>query len=81
MALGRISYSAYLYHLPSLLLLNAFAPAAGGPTALPLWIAMVVVMAAASHRYVEQPYLRTPPAGVDPHRLRGQYAACDAKTE
>jgi len=73
-ALGRISYSAYLYHLPLLLLFNAFAPAAGGLIVLPVWIATVVLVAAASHRFVEQPYLRSRPAGVDPRRMREQYA-------
>ena len=57
-ALGRISYSAYLYHLPVLLLFNAFLPGAGGWFAFPLWFAIVVLGAAVSYRFVELPYLR-----------------------
>lgn len=77
-ALGRISYSAYLYHLPLLLLFNAYAPATGGPVALPLWLAMVLLAATASFRFVEQPFLRG--AGVDPARLREQYAGWSPAT-
>jgi len=74
-ALGKISYSAYLYHLPVLLLFNAFAPAAGGLVALPLWVATVVLVSAASYRYVERPFLRSRAAGVDPQRLREHHSA------
>jgi peptidoglycan/LPS O-acetylase OafA/YrhL len=66
-ALGRISYSAYLYHLPLLLLCNAYAPASGGSTALPLWIASVVLVAAVSFLFVERPYLHM--SGLE-HRER-----------
>lgn len=55
--LGRISYSAYLYHLPLLLLFNALLPGAGGYLAFPAWLATVVGVAAVSYRYVEVPYL------------------------
>jgi len=70
-ALGRISYSAYLYHLPLLLLFNAWLPGAGAWAALPLWTATVVLVAAVSHRLVEVPYLargRRQPCGGQPAR-------------
>ncbi len=56
-ALGRISYSAYLYHLPLLLLFNAHVPGTEGWSGFPLWVAAVLLVAAASFRYVERPYL------------------------
>ncbi|MBL0141054.1 MAG: acyltransferase [Betaproteobacteria bacterium] len=56
-ALGRISYSAYLYHLPALLLFNANLPGARGWLAFPLWFAVVILVSTASYRLVEAPYL------------------------
>jgi len=56
-ALGRISYSAYLYHLPLLLLFNQYLAGVAGWVAFPVWLAGVVAVAAASYRYVEAPYL------------------------
>jgi peptidoglycan/LPS O-acetylase OafA/YrhL len=51
---GRVSYSAYLYHLPVLLLWNAYAPAVTGWwLALPLYLAAVLSIACLSYRYVE----------------------------
>lgn len=60
-ALGRISYSAYLYHLPLLLLLNKLAPEAHSGIAFPAWIVLVVAASALSYRYAEEPFLATPP--------------------
>ncbi|MCW5590905.1 MAG: acyltransferase [Burkholderiales bacterium] len=54
---GRISYSAYLYHLPVLLLFNYFLPGFGALTAFALWVALVLGIAAVSFRFVEGPYL------------------------
>jgi len=56
-ALGRISYSAYLYHLPLLLLFNAFLPSVTGGFAPVLWMTIVVLVSAASFRLVEMRYL------------------------
>jgi peptidoglycan/LPS O-acetylase OafA/YrhL len=51
---GRVSYSIYLYHLPLLLLVNAYAPAiAGSWLVLPLYLAAVFAVAWLSYRYVE----------------------------
>ena len=51
---GRVSYSAYLYHLPVLLLWNAYAPGNGaGWLGLPLYLAAVLAIAWISYRYVE----------------------------
>ena len=55
--LGRVSYSAYLYHLPVLALWNAFVPASGW-VSLPLYLATVGAIAWVSWRYVELPFLR-----------------------
>ncbi len=57
-ALGRVSYSAYLYHLPVLLLYNLLVPGAAGWIAFPLWLAIVVGVSTLSYRAVEEPYLR-----------------------
>jgi peptidoglycan/LPS O-acetylase OafA/YrhL len=55
---GRVSYSAYLYHLPVLLLWNAYAPELRGwPFAFPLYLAAVLAIAWLSYRYVELPAL------------------------
>ena len=56
--LGRVSYSAYLYHLPMLLLFNAFVPGAGAAFAFILWLVAVLVAAGLSYRFVEAPYLQ-----------------------
>ena len=56
-SLGRISYSAYLYHLPVLLLFNAFLPTVTGWLAPILWGAIVVLVSAASFRFVERRFL------------------------
>ena len=57
-ALGRISYSAYLYHLPLLLAFNAAVGTALGGAGVLAWTGTVVAVAWASHRWVEEPYLR-----------------------
>ena len=57
--IGRVSYSMYLYHLPLLLLLNKYAPAALGGLAFPCYFAIVVGVAAITFRYVEQPFMRS----------------------
>jgi peptidoglycan/LPS O-acetylase OafA/YrhL len=51
---GKVSYSAYLYHLPMLLLWNLYAPAVTGSwLALPLYLGAVLAVAWISYRYVE----------------------------
>jgi len=55
--LGRISYSAYLYHLPVLLLFNAYLPGIDAVVAFLAWMALVLGISAASYRFVEVPYL------------------------
>jgi peptidoglycan/LPS O-acetylase OafA/YrhL len=51
---GRVSYSVYLYHLPVLLLWNAYAPPiAGSWLVLPLYVAAVLAVSWMSYRYVE----------------------------
>lgn len=57
-SLGRISYSAYLYHLPLLLLFNAFLPSVTGGIAPILWVAIVVLTSAVSFHLVERRYWR-----------------------
>lgn len=54
---GRISYSAYLYHLPVLLLMLHFWAAPAGAV-LPVYLAAVTLVAWISWRFVERPFLR-----------------------
>ncbi len=54
---GRVSYSAYLYHLPLLLTWNEYAPRMGW-MAFPAYLASVAAVAWLSYRYVELPFLR-----------------------
>ena len=55
---GRVSYSAYLYHLPLLLLWNAYMPGKATEAALPAYCVLVLAAAWLSWRFVEQPFLR-----------------------
>ena len=57
---GRVSYSAYLYHLPLLLLWNRFHILDGSALSLPVYIATLLAVAALSYHYVEAPYMRRP---------------------
>ena len=51
---GRVSYSAYLYHLPVLLLWNVYAPPISQSwLVLPGYLAAVLAIAWISYRYVE----------------------------
>ena len=63
---GRVSYSAYLYHLPLLALSNAFARDWSGPLALPAFAALLFAVAWVSWRYVEQPFLARPGPAARP---------------
>jgi peptidoglycan/LPS O-acetylase OafA/YrhL len=54
---GKVSYSAYLYHLPVLLLFNYLLPGFGAMTAFGLWVAVVLGVSAVSFRFVEKPFL------------------------
>jgi peptidoglycan/LPS O-acetylase OafA/YrhL len=53
---GRVSYSAYLYHYPLLLLWNKFGPPLGWLT-LPLYLAVLFGIAWLSYRFVERPFM------------------------
>jgi peptidoglycan/LPS O-acetylase OafA/YrhL len=60
---GRVSYSAYLYHLPVILLWNLYAPAVSGSwIVFPSYIATVLAIAWLSYRYVEVPGMASAPA-------------------
>ena len=56
--MGRISYSAYLWHLPLLLLLQEHGPAAGSAALFPLYLASAVAAGWISWKRVEQPFMR-----------------------
>jgi peptidoglycan/LPS O-acetylase OafA/YrhL len=56
--LGRVSYSAYLYHLPVLFLWNTYAGFLPRWASLPLYLATVLAISWLSWRFVEQPFLR-----------------------
>ena len=55
---GRVSYSAYLVHLPVLLLWNRDAAALPPWLSLPLYLAAVFALSWLSWRFVERPFLR-----------------------
>jgi len=57
---GRVSYSAYLYHLPLLLLWNRFHVLDGSVLSLPVYLTTLLAVAALSYHYVEAPYMRRP---------------------
>ena len=54
--IGRISYSMYLYHLPLLLLFNRFLPSENW-SSLPLYFSALTLVAWASYRLVERPFI------------------------
>jgi peptidoglycan/LPS O-acetylase OafA/YrhL len=56
-ALGRISYGLYLWHVPLLAALGAAALDRGLPISIAAAIGAIAI-AALSHRYVETPFLR-----------------------
>jgi peptidoglycan/LPS O-acetylase OafA/YrhL len=53
---GRVSYSAYLYHLPLLLVMQKYLAPAGASFAL-AYLALVLFVAWISWRFVERPFL------------------------
>lgn len=55
--LGRISYSAYLWHLPLLLLLQRYARVPAWAF-FPFYLACVVAIGWVSWRWIEQPFMR-----------------------
>ena len=59
--LGRISYSAYLYHVPLLLLWNRFHILDGSAFSLPAYLATLIALAAPSYHFVERPFMRRRP--------------------
>ena len=76
MGVGRVSYSAYLYHLPVLLLLNLYGPAVTGAWwILPAYLAATLAIAWVSYRYVEAPRDRVPTSSAAPIA-----ATCSAAT-
>ncbi len=55
---GRVSYSAYLYHMPLLMLWNKYVTPQASWLSLPLYLAAVLAVSWASWRCVEQPFIR-----------------------
>ncbi|HEY2628535.1 MAG TPA: acyltransferase [Usitatibacter sp.] len=56
---GRISYSAYLYHLPLLILANQFFGGMPAWMVIPAYLAMTTVVSWLSWRFVEQRFIRS----------------------
>jgi peptidoglycan/LPS O-acetylase OafA/YrhL len=69
-ATGRISYSAYLYHLPLLILANQYLAGVAAWMVIPLYVAATLAVAWVSWRYVEQRFLRGLRAGTRTDRER-----------
>jgi peptidoglycan/LPS O-acetylase OafA/YrhL len=67
---GRVSYSAYLLHLPVLFLWNREATALSPWLSLPLYLVTVFTLSWLSWRFVEQPFLHPPPAKRPRHALQ-----------
>jgi peptidoglycan/LPS O-acetylase OafA/YrhL len=67
--IGRVSYSAYLWHVPALLFLARYVAPRGSWALLPLYLAGTLAIAAVSWRYLEPPF-----AG-----WRGRRAAYEAR--
>ncbi|MFZ3320789.1 MAG: acyltransferase [Usitatibacter sp.] len=57
-AMGRISYSAYLYHLPLLLIANEYLVDAPVWAVIPAYLVATFAISWLSWKYVEQPFLR-----------------------
>ena len=57
---GRTSYSAYLYHLPLLLLWNRFHILDGSIASFPAFLAALLAIAWVSWRFIELPFMRRP---------------------
>jgi peptidoglycan/LPS O-acetylase OafA/YrhL len=55
---ARVSYAAYLYHLPLLLIWNRLRILDGSPVSLPAFLFVLAVVSTLSWRLVERPFLR-----------------------
>ena len=60
---GRVSYSAYLYHLPLLMVANEFFPVANDWEVFPLYLGTVLGVSWLSYRYVELPFMKASKRG------------------
>jgi peptidoglycan/LPS O-acetylase OafA/YrhL len=69
---GRVSYSAYLLHLPVLYVWNREAAALSPWLSLPLYLAATFALSWLSWRFVEQPFLRPGPAKRPRHALQAE---------
>lgn len=67
---GRVSYSAYLLHLPALYVWNREATALSPWLSLPLYLATLFALSWLSWRFVERPFLHPRPAKRNPHALQ-----------
>ena len=56
--LGEISYGIHLWHLPVILTLRELLPAATPAAMLAMTLAIVIVLSAATWRFIEQPFIR-----------------------
>jgi peptidoglycan/LPS O-acetylase OafA/YrhL len=56
---GRVSYSAYLYHLPLLLLWNRYGPQDPTWLGLPAYLGVALFVAWISWRAIERPFMRS----------------------
>lgn len=64
--IGRVSYSAYLWHVPMLLVLSRWVAPRGTWALLPLYLATTFAIAALSWRYLEPPFAGWRRRGYEP---------------
>ncbi len=73
---GRISYSAYLYHFPLLLVWNEWRVLDGRWGSMPAYLAALMLLSWLSYRFVELPFMRPREASrrarAQTHRERGE---------
>lgn len=75
---GRVSYSAYLYHLPLLLTWNLYAPPELGWAGFPAYLALALAVAWLSYRFVERPFMRSRPPRKEPWPTNAAPGASEA---
>jgi peptidoglycan/LPS O-acetylase OafA/YrhL len=77
---GNVSYSAYLWHVPTLIVLERFLGARASYALLPLYLVVVAAIAMLSRRFLEPPFagwasIDGGASGAEPRASDSAYAA------